>query len=51
VADNSSQSESPRVLLATFVAVRVLQWPLVPVVLVLTPLSVIWAWWTRADAE
>ena len=39
------------VLLATFVAVGVLQWPLVPVVLVLAPLSVAWAWWTRADAE
>src|SRR3954470_12055228 len=39
------------VLLATFVAVGVLQWPLVPVVVVLAPLSVARAWWTRADAE
>ena len=39
------------VLLATFVAVGVLQWPLVPVVLVLAPLSVAWAWWTMSDAR
>ena len=39
------------VLLATFVSVGVLQWPLVPVVLVLAPLSVAWAWWTMSDAE
>ena len=39
------------VLLATFIAVGVLQWPLVPVVLVLAPLSVAWAWWTMSDAE
>ena len=38
-------------LLATFIAVGVLQWPLVPVVLVLAPLSVAWAWWTMSDAR
>jgi chromate transporter len=42
---------SALVFLAAFMAVGVLQWPLVPVVLVLTPLSVAWAWWTIADAQ
>jgi chromate transporter len=35
---------------ATFVAVGVLQWPLVPVVLVVTPLSIAAAW-PRKDAD
>jgi chromate transporter len=39
------------VLLGTFVSVGVLQWPLVPVVLVLAPLSVACAWWTMSDAR
>jgi chromate transporter len=29
---------------AAFVAVHVLRWPLVPVVAVLAPLGVLWAW-------
>jgi chromate transporter len=37
------------ILVATFVAVGILQWPLVPVVLVLAPLSIA-ASWPRKDA-
>ena len=32
------------VLVATFVAVGILQWPLVPVLLVLAPISIALAW-------
>ncbi len=38
------------ILLATFVAVGVLQWPLVPVVLGLAPVSGAFAWW-KATSE
>jgi chromate transporter len=37
------------ILLATFVAVGVLQWPLVPVVLGLAPVSVAFAWWKASS--
>lgn len=36
------------VLLATFVAVGVLQWPLIPVVLVMAPLSIAVCWFRKA---
>jgi chromate transporter len=40
------------VMLSVFVAIGVLKWPLVPVVLVATPLSVLAAWpWGRKDGE
>jgi len=32
------------VLVATFVAIAIMQWPLVPVLLVLVPLSIALAW-------
>jgi chromate transporter len=35
---------SALILVATFVAVGILQWPLVPVILVLAPLSVAASW-------
>jgi chromate transporter len=38
-------------LLATFVAVAVMQWPIVPVVLVLAPLSIAAAWPRKAANE
>jgi len=47
----ASLGGTPRVLgflVATFVAIAVLRWPLVPVLLVLLPLSVLVAWARRA---
>jgi chromate transporter len=38
------------VLVATFVAIGVMQWPLVPVLAVLAPLSIAAAW-PRKDAD
>lgn len=38
------------ILMATFVAVGLLQWPLVPVVLGLAPISIGFAWW-RASTD
>ena len=37
------------ILLATFVAVGLLQWPLVPVVLGLAPVSIAFAWWQASS--
>jgi chromate transporter len=37
------------ILMATFVAVGLLQWPLVPVVLGLAPVSVAFAWWKASS--
>lgn len=37
------------ILVATFVAVGILQWPLVPVVLGLAPLSIAFAWWQASS--
>jgi chromate transporter len=40
------------VLIATFTAVGIMQWPLLPVMLVLAPLSIAAAWpWKKAQAE
>ncbi len=45
-AYNSSRRLVPfLILMATFVAVGLLQWPLVPVVLGIAPVSVAFAWW------
>jgi chromate transporter len=42
---------APLVMAATFVAIGVMKWPLVPVVLVIGPLSVAAAWpWKSGDA-
>ena len=42
------------VLVATFVAIGIMQWPLLPVLLVLAPLSIALSWprknWPRASA-
>ncbi|MGO4526669.1 chromate transporter [Microvirga sp. 2MCAF35] len=37
------------ILIATFVAVGLLQWPLVPVVLGLAPVSIAFAWWQASS--
>jgi chromate transporter len=37
------------ILMATFVAVGLLQWPLVPVVLGLAPVSIAFAWWKASS--
>jgi chromate transporter len=37
------------ILLATFVAVGLLQWPLVPVVLGIAPVSIAFAWWKASS--
>jgi chromate transporter len=37
------------ILMTTFVTVALLQWPLVPVVLGLAPVSVAFAWWQRSS--
>jgi chromate transporter len=39
------------VLIATFVAVGILRWPLLPVVLVLAPLSIAASWTRKADQK
>src|SRR5262245_61069693 len=40
------------VLIATFLAVGIMQWPLLPVILVLAPLSIAASWpWKKAQAE
>jgi chromate transporter len=42
------------ILIATFTAVGILRWPLVPVMLVLAPLSIAASWWRKhpqADAQ
>jgi chromate transporter len=43
-------SPSVLVLMATFVAIGLLQWPLLPVLLVLAPLSIAAAWRSPRDA-
>ncbi|SCX81063.1 chromate transporter [Microvirga guangxiensis] len=49
-ARNASRRLVPfLILVATFVAVGLLQWPLVPVVLALAPLSVAFAWWKASS--
>jgi chromate transporter len=49
-AHNASRKLVPfLILLATFVAVGLLQWPLVPVVLGLAPVSVAFAWWQASS--
>jgi chromate transporter len=39
------------VLIATFVAIGIMQWPLLPVLLVLAPLSIAASWPRKADAK
>ena len=49
-AYNTSQRLVPLlILIATFVTVGLLQWPLVPVVLGLAPVSVAYAWWKASS--
>lgn len=36
------------VLVATFIAIGIMQWPLLPVLAVLAPLSIALSWWTAA---
>lgn len=49
-AYNASRRLVPfMILMATFVAVGLLQWPLVPVVLGLAPISVAFAWWQASS--
>jgi chromate transporter len=49
--DSYRHAPSLLVLLATFLAVAIMRWPLLPVVLVLAPLSIAASWQRKSAAD